>query len=159
MTRFALITFTVLATTLAAAVPAPARPRLDRTERAVIRLLNETRAQHGLPKLRAARPLSRAADGHSRDMLRRDFFDHVSSDGTPFDRRVRRYAKASAIGETLAALPRRRGGAARIVRMWMDSPPHRATILAGSYRRIGVARRWGSLGSAGKAVVTADFTS
>ena len=39
----------------------------------------------------------------------------------------------------------------------MNSPPHRAIILTAEFRRIGIARRWGSLGGAGKAVVTADF--
>ena len=38
-------------------------------------------------------------------MLARDFFDHASSDGTPFDARVRRYASAGLVGETLASLP------------------------------------------------------
>ena len=159
MNRNALITLSVLATLFAAEAPAHASAGLDRTERAVVRLLNAARAEHGLPRLHAARRLSRAADGHTRDMLRRDFFDHASSDGTSWERRVRRYANASAVGETLASLSVRRGGAGRIVRMWMRSAPHRATILSGSFRRIGVARRWGSLGSAGKAVVTADFAS
>jgi uncharacterized protein YkwD len=160
MTRSVL---TLVAALTVAAGPAAARadaaPRLDGSERTVVRLLNDIRAQNGLPGLNASPALNRAADHHSRDMLQRDFFDHPSSDGTPFDRRVRRFANASAVGENLAALSRRRGGAAQIVQMWMDSPPHRAIILTGSYRRIGVARRWGRLGGAGQAVITADFAS
>jgi uncharacterized protein YkwD len=43
--------------------------------------------------------------------------------------------------------------------MWMDSPGHRAILLSSSYRRIGVGKRVGSLGSSKACVVTADFSS
>jgi uncharacterized protein YkwD len=52
-----------------------------------------------------------------------------------------------------------RGSAHRVVRMWMDSPPHRAILLSGSYRRIGIGKRVGSLGSSKACMVTADFSS
>jgi uncharacterized protein YkwD len=154
------IAFTA-AVVLVLALPAGARagPGLNGTERAVIRELNDVRARHGLRHLRPSRALGRAADQHSRDMLRRDFFDHSSSDGTPFDRRVRRHADARHVGETLAAIGRRHGGAGAVVRMWMRSPPHRAILLSGEFRRVGIARRWGSLGASEMAVVTADFAS
>jgi hypothetical protein len=32
-------------------------------------------------------------------------------------------------------------------------------VLRGDFRRVGVARRWGSLGAAQNAVITADFSS
>jgi uncharacterized protein YkwD len=144
---------------LAAQAAAAAGPGLNGTERAVIRELNDVRAQHGLPHLQPSRALGRAADQHSRDMLRSDFFDHASSDGTSFDRRVRRHADARRVGETIAALSRRHGGAGEVVRMWMESPPHRAILLSRGFRRIGIARRWGSLGTSQMAVVTADFAS
>ena len=38
-------------------------------------------------------------------MAGRGFFDHTSSDGTPFDTRVRRYTRMGTVGETLAARP------------------------------------------------------
>ena len=153
MKRYALIVFAVLAPALATAAPAQAGARLDPTERSIMRLVNAARAQHGLSGLRAARPLSRAADAHSRDMLAAGFVDHASSDGTSFDTRVRRYTRAGLVGETLAVTSQRHGGAGTVVAMWMNSPPHRAIILTAAFRRIGIARRWG----AGKAVVTADF--
>jgi uncharacterized protein YkwD len=164
MTRYVFPFLAALATALAAAA-GPVAPRTDasarlnRTERGVIHLVNEIRAQNGLARVRASHALNRAAERHTRDMLARDFFDHSSSDGTPFDRRVRRYADARMVGETLAILRRRHGGAATVVRMWMESPPHRAVLLTRGFRRIGVARRWGRLGGAGQAVVTADFAS
>jgi uncharacterized protein YkwD len=164
MTRTTILLFAVLfAALIATAGPAAPRARagvrLSHSERAMIRLVNDVRARNGLGRLRVSRALSRAADRHSLDMLRRDFFDHSSSDGTTFDRRVRRYADARSVGETLAAIGQRRGGAAMVVRMWMESPPHRAVLLGSGFSRIGIARRWGTLGGAWRSVVTADFAS
>lgn len=153
-------TFAVAVCALLAVAPAAsAGARLDATEREVIQRLNDARAQQGLSALRPSRGLNRAADRHSRDMLARDFFDHPSSDGTPFDTRVRRYARAAMVGETLATLPDRHGGAATVVRIWMESAAHRAIVLDPRLKRIGLARRWGTLGSRKTAVVTADFAS
>jgi uncharacterized protein YkwD len=159
MTRIALIIAAALAALLALAPAATAGPRLNASEREVVQRLNDARAQHGLAALRPARGLNRAADRHSRDMIASDFFDHPSSDGTPFDRRVRRFAKASMVGETLASLPERRGGAATVIQIWMQSAAHRAIVLDPRLTRIGVGRRWGTLAGTPTSVVTADFAS
>jgi uncharacterized protein YkwD len=45
------------------------------------------------------------------------------------------------------------------VRLWMESPPHRAILFGPGFGRIGIARRWGRLGGARQSVVTADFAS
>ena len=143
-----------LAAALALALPAPATAagRHDRVERSVIRHINAVRHANGLASVRRWRALRRAAEEHSRDMARADFFDHPSSDGTPFDVRVRRYVGSRPIGETLAALSGG-GQAARVVQMWMDSPPHRAILLEGTFRRIGLARHRSGFGM----LFTADF--
>ena len=135
-----------------------ARGNLDRTERKVIRIVNRIRARHGLRRLRASRRLARAASVHSGDMLARDFLSHASSDGTGMAQRVRRYTRANWIGENIAALSGR-ATARRTVRMWMQSPPHRAVLMSASGRRIGVGKRRGRLGSARRAVFTADLAS
>ena len=141
------------------AAAAANRASLDRAERKVVRLVNRIRARHGLRRLRPSRPLARAASAHSGDMLRRDFLSHSSSDGTPMGRRVRRYTGADWVGENVAAVARRGSTARRVVRMWMASPGHRAILLAPNGRRIGVGRRAGRLGSARRAVFTADLAS
>ena len=138
---------------------AEAGARHSDSELAIVAQLNQVRAQNNLPRLRASGSLGRAADSHSRDMLRNDFFSHPSSDGTPFEQRVRRFANANGVGEMLAVLGQRHGGAADAVRLWMESPPHRAIILNGQFRRVGIARRWGQLNGAAQAVVTADFAT
>jgi uncharacterized protein YkwD len=139
---------------------ADARPSLDGRERAIVRAINRQRAEHGLSKLRSSSRLARAADFHSWEMLDADYFAHESRDGGPFDQRVRRYAKHKALGETLAML----GGcgpkaARRIVRMWMNSPGHRAILLSSSYRKVGIGKRAGDLRGDRACLITADFGS
>jgi uncharacterized protein YkwD len=135
------------------------RGNLDRAERKVIRLVNRIRNRHGLRRLRASRPLAAAATDHTGDMLRGDFLSHASSDGTAMSDRVRRYAGSKHwVGESIAAISGR-ATARKAVRMWMASPPHRAVLMSPSGRRIGVGKRRGRLGSARRAVFTADLTS
>ncbi len=155
----------VVAATLGLQSPAPAEARgkasLDRTERQVIRHINRQRARHGLRRLRPSRSLSLSADYHCWDMLRGNFFAHSSSNGASMGSRVRRFSRAHRIGENLAYVSSRdrRGVARRVVGMWMNSPSHRAALLNRKFRKIGLARRTGSLGSMRAMVFTADFAS
>jgi uncharacterized protein YkwD len=156
----ALIAAALAATALVTAPTArAASARLTPTEKAVIRLMNQVRARHGLPALKASPRLARAADGHSSDMLRHDFFAHQSSDGTSFDRRVRAYAHARRVGENLAMLPGVRRAAREVVRMWLGSAAHREILLSRRFRRVGVGRRSGQLGAQQATVYTVDFAS
>jgi uncharacterized protein YkwD len=146
---------------LATAAPthaAAARPRLDGAERALVRAINGVRAQHGLRALRASARLSRAADRHSADMLRHDFFGHASSRGATVERRLWRFRQ---VGEALAYTSPLRGIglARRVLDMWLGSPPHRAILLSPAFRRVGIGRRTGRLGAARVTMVTADFAS
>jgi uncharacterized protein YkwD len=143
------------------AVAAAGPTRLDQREKAMIRGINHERAHYGLAPVRASRSLNRAADLHSWEMLDANYFAHSSRDGGPFDARVRRFTHPRAMGETLAMLGGScsRGSARRVVRMWMNSPGHRAILLSGTYRRVGLAKRVGSLGGTHACVVTADFAS
>ena len=127
-------------------------PRLDAGERAVVRAINRARAHHGLRRLHGGRRLSRAADVHTRHMLAANFFAHGA-----FATRVRRFVGYRRIGETLAMLSR--CSAARVVRMWLNSPPHRAVLLSRGFSRVGIGRRVGSLGRSRACLVTADFAS
>ena len=131
----------------------------SRAEQRVVWRVNDVRAHFGLAPLRASRGLTRAADHHSHDLLRHDFFDHDSSDGTTFDRRVHSYVGAYMVGENIAAVGTRHGVAALTVRLWMQSPPHREVLLTRGYRRIGVGRARGDLAGARRTVITADFAS
>ena len=148
-----LCTLTTLLLFIVAAPAAQAGgPRLDRGERGIVRAINRVRHRHALPRLRAEKRLARAADAHTRSMLAHDFFAHGS-----FAQRVRRFAHFRRLGETLAYSSS--CGARRFVRMWLRSPSHRTVLLSRKYRRIGVGRRKGRLGSRRACVVTADFGS
>jgi uncharacterized protein YkwD len=137
-----------------------AGPRLDSTERKVIRLVNQIRARHGLRRLKVSPALAAAAGVHSGDMVARDFFSHSSSDGTSMSTRVHRYTSARWVGENLAIITRRhRVSARRVVLMWMNSPGHRRVLLARNSRRVGVGRCTGRFGAVPAAVFTADFAS
>ena len=139
---------------------AQAKPtRFGPTERKVVKLVNRVRARHGLRRLRASRRLVRAAGRHTFDMLRSDTFGHTSSNGTPMEKRVRRYTRARWVGENVAAVWGRRRGARLVVRMWMGSPGHRAVMLSRSARRIGVGRRVGMMAGMRQTIFTADFAS
>jgi uncharacterized protein YkwD len=151
MTRIPFLFAALVLAVLGSATPAGAAVRLDRAERAAIRYINAFRAHHGRPAVHPLRALNRAAESHSFDMATRQFFSHTSSNGTPFDLRIRSFARKRAVGEALAWHTRRRGIARVIVRMWIASPPHRAILLEGGFRRIGIARRHG--------MWTADFAS
>jgi uncharacterized protein YkwD len=132
---------------------------LDRVEKKVIRIVNRIRARHGLRRLRPNHRLAVAATVHTGDMLRRDFLSHASSDGTDMSARVRRYTGTKRwIGENIVAISGR-ATARKAVRLWMHSPAHRAILLSPSGRRIGIGKRRGKLGTAQRAVITADLTS
>jgi uncharacterized protein YkwD len=151
-----LVVVSLLITDLAHA----AKPGHDRLERSIVSAVNQQRAAHGLARVHRSASLARAADFHSWEMLDADYFAHSSRDGGPFDNRVRRFARHRAVGETLAWMSGcGRGSAGRIVGMWMNSPSHRAVLLTSRYRRIGVGKRKGRLGSTRACVITADFAS
>ena len=144
----------LLVLSFAAAAPAAQAggPRIDRGERAVIASINRARASHGLRRLHRSRRLARAADAHSGNMLRANFFAHGS-----FVQRVRRYVHVRRVGETLAMTSHCSSRA--VVRMWLNSPSHRAVLLSRSFRRVGIGRRRGRLGATRACLVTADFAS
>jgi uncharacterized protein YkwD len=115
---------------------------------ATLCLLNVERRKHGLRSLRSNGKLRRAGQRHTRDMVPKTYFAHASRNGTDFGRRIRvtGYARGRRyqIGENLAwgshdyAKPR------QIVRMWMNSPGHRANVLRRKFREVGVALSLGA---------------
>ena len=132
--------------------------RLRTPEREVVRLINDIRLERGLPRLRVAPTLVRAARQHSKDMRYRSYFSHTSATGQGFAERVRRFHRAGVVGENIAWGSGSLSTPARIVRAWMASPGHRAIILDRSFRLIGVGRSRGSFrGYRGSAIYTADF--
>jgi uncharacterized protein YkwD len=110
--------------------------RVDRVEAATVRYINAFRHHHGLGDVRVSHRMSDGADRHSQFMARHRYATHGA-----WAARVSRYAHTSTIGEVIGWLSTSRAQARAIVTLWINSPPHRAVLLNGSYRRLGVARR------------------
>lgn len=127
---------------------------MTRAERTLLQVMNEARRARGLPPLRVDSRLQRAARAHSKDMVRRGYFDHGA-----FGLRLTRFGvRGRVLAENLAASQGHRPKARQIVRMWLRSPGHRANLLGSAFQRVGIAAIPGRLPGLGKVrVVTADF--
>ena len=109
----------------------------------VLQELNRARAARGLLPLRSARSLAVSARRHSAQMGRRGFFAHESADGTPFWQRIERFYvddgfRSWEVGENIFWQSPAGLAAISVVRSWLASPGHRANILSGSWREVGV---------------------
>jgi uncharacterized protein YkwD len=93
-------------------------------ERAVLQLVNQVRVSRGLPRVSFAWPLQTRSRNYAGRLLRSGRFEH--SHLPPNSR------------ENLAWATTNIASARQIVRMWMRSPGHRATLLWGPARRAGV---------------------
>lgn len=128
--------------------------------------INRVRSQRGLSSLRWSTQLTAAANQHSSSMAGKGYFTHESANGGAFWRRIasfygQRGFQQWAVGENLlwSAPDVDPAGA---LRMWMNSPEHRANLLDRSWREIGVsalhaARAPGVYGGGEVTIVTADF--
>ena len=143
---------------------APTASNLSGVRSTTLCLLNERRAQAGLPALASDRLLEDAATRFSRRMVAEHFFSHVGPDGSTLGDRVRATGYLSGlrswtIGENIAYGSGSYAAPARIVQMWMESPGHRANILSGRYRAIGIGVVTGTPRSSTGATYTTDFGS
>lgn len=112
---------------------------LRRSQAAVICLVNEVRrrASRRLRPLRRSTKLTRSALTHTRDMIRRRYFEHVGPGGPSLAQRLRRARYRSRIsGENIGVqgLPT----PVAIVNAWIESPPHFANMVSPKYRFAGV---------------------
>ena len=117
--------------------PAPQQSQaLNAYELEVVRLINEIRAQYGLSELKVNTELSRVARIKSQDMHDKGYFSHNSPTyGSPFDMMKQFGIKYRTAGENIAMGYR---NPQSVVNGWMNSPGHRANILNGSFREIGM---------------------
>ena len=150
--RAGLVLVIVLMSSSVAAGPAQGQPTSAEAE--LIRAINQVRGEHGLVTLRLDVRLEQAARAKTVSMLRTGTFAH----GDLRSRLVRFGARGPTYGENLAWATGASASAAGIVRLWMQSPGHRAILLRATFRRIGIGRRVGPFAGYSKAaVVTANF--
>lgn len=109
-------------------------------ERKAFALLNFQRKIQGLPALEWSEDLAQIARIHSEDMANKNYFSHVSSDGSQVNKRADQLGVRHwrAIGENIAY---NRGFANPIefaVERWMQSPSHKQNLLSGQWKESGV---------------------
>ncbi|MGP3696089.1 CAP domain-containing protein [Rhodobacter sp. NSM] len=121
---------------LACAAPALAQVAdLDALRSRALDMTNASRKDHDLPPLQRRDDLDAAAQRHADDMLRRDYYAHVSPEGgTARDRYLAEGGdEGKLVAENIArcsGCPRPDAGSIkRLHQGWMDSPEHRDNIL------------------------------
>jgi uncharacterized protein YkwD len=131
-----------------AALGAPAQPRqpassLSSLEQGVLVDINAFRTEHGLVPLRLSSALTLSAREHSQQMASDGYFAHESADGSAFWKRIQRFYASSpfrywSVGENLLwSSPDIDPQGA--LKLWEDSPEHRANLLNARWREIGVS--------------------
>jgi uncharacterized protein YkwD len=118
-----LIALLVCAGALALAAPAQSAAPTP-MERQLIAKINQTRAAHGLRKLRLGPRLQAGSHAWSRYLMRVDAFRHSGQ-------------LIAGTGEILAWGTCSWFGPLRAVRMWLNSPSHRALLLRPGFRYVG----------------------
>jgi uncharacterized protein YkwD len=118
-----LIALLVCAGALALAAPAQSAAPTP-MEKRLIAKINQTRAAHGLRKLRVGPTLQRGSHAWSRYLMRADSFHHSSQ-------------LRAGTGEILAWGTCGWFTPLRAVRMWLNSSGHRALLLRPGFRYVG----------------------
>ena len=107
-------------------------------QKATLCLLNHQRAAHHLGRLHENSLLDLASVRHAQDMARHNYFAHGDFVGRIRATNYLSGARSWTVGENIAWGAGSYATPDGIVRMWMNSPPHRANILSSSFREIGI---------------------
>jgi uncharacterized protein YkwD len=113
--------------------------------------INAYRAQHGLPKVRRSKSLTRTAERYSWKQMRSGHFGHSN--------RIQASGKYRRLGEILAWS---QGSSARVshtFRMWLNSAGHRAVIVDRGFRFAGAGRASGRFQGRSATIWTVQFGS
>jgi uncharacterized protein YkwD len=132
-------------------LPADARFRAD-LEASVAGQANAYRQSKGISSLQTSSRLRDAARAQAVDMMLNGYVGHKSSSGHEFDSRMRAF-----VGSSLMMMPRMgenaardtqkgeadEGKARRLFQQWVESRPHRKTLLNSGYKFVstGVVQR------------------
>jgi uncharacterized protein YkwD len=119
-------------------------------------LINEERAKAGIRPVHSSGALRQAGANHSQDMVSDSYFEHTSPSGRTFIDRITnsgymRGARRWLVGENLVWGSGSRSTPRAMVDAWLASPAHRANLLRGRFREIGIAAVRGTPFNAGDA--------
>ena len=158
-------------TVLAAPASGSARPHgavspSGSVQAALVRQINALRAARGLSRLRLSPALNAAAAAHSAQMARMGYFSHNSANGKSFSQRVASFYPARGYRSWTAGENLVYGApdisAARALKLWLASPPHRENLFDARWHELGLSAVHstsapGVYGGASATIVTADF--
>lgn len=98
--------------------------------------INAFRKANGRQPLVLSATLGAAAEHHSQDMARRNYFRHNLSKRVSWSDNIRKHGyDGSPLAENIAA---GNAGAVATVRQWINSEGHRRTMLRGDLKAIGI---------------------
>ena len=134
-------------------------------EASITCLINERRTDNGIGRVRDNARLRHAALNHSQSMVSQGFFSHDSPNGRSFVDRIEsagymRGARSWLVGENLVWGSGELSTPANLVKAWMESPAHRANLLRGRFKEIGVGVQRGTPSNAGEnngVVVSSEY--
>lgn len=114
---------------------------MNSDEQEVFNLINQQRANNGLPALKMDSEVQRVARIKAQDMVNNNYFSHTSPTyGSPFDMLKSFKVSYRTAGENIAGNSSNSGA----VNAWMNSPGHRANILNSSFNYTGIGVVTGS---------------
>ncbi|KAL3673762.1 hypothetical protein V7S43_001457 [Phytophthora oleae] len=120
----------------------------------MLNAVNKQRIANGLAKLCLNKKLQTAAQGHSDDMVKKNYMSHTGSDGSTMSQRITAAGyKWSACAENVAA---GQTTVDTVMTAWMASSGHRANILSAKYTMFGCGYAYKS-GTTNKHYWTQDF--
>ncbi len=113
----------------------PGASGLTADETRMLNLVNAERAKYGLAPLKANLKLTGVARLKAKDMIDKNYFSHTSPTyGSPFDMMRQFGITYRTAGENLAGAPAVDTAHTNL----MNSPGHRANILNGSFKEVGI---------------------
>jgi uncharacterized protein YkwD len=138
----------------------PAPDNLEHVENAVLCLLNQERSAAHVHTLARAPKLDLSARFHTASMVSKHFLAHEWPGHPSLLARVRGFgyfngARDGIYAENIGAGPSYHGTAAAMVESWMSSTDHRANIVYGAFRDVGIS----AIGAPKDHAFFADFPS
>lgn len=117
-------------------------------------LVNRERTKRGLKRLAYNADLQEASVWQGQDMIDYAYFDHQRDGGPEFSDRILQFGYADGangymLGENIAWASASIATPKKIVKLWMNSPPHRQNILTRAFREQGLAAIWSDGGVGG----------
>lgn len=130
--------------------PAPSSGNIDYfhfdnrlAEKLMFSAVNRIRYENNLSILSRDTKLHQTAGFHSRDMINRNFFDHINPDGVGPRERARNFGVPYPISENLGVLSSYGLNVDNVIEelleSMMNSPKHRANLLSQNISEIGIA--------------------